>query len=245
MNPDFEDSNRVDPNFEPEPAAHGASRHQIVRKGKLILYNRPENPILDESIVTVKRYNCFGAGLFPDRNADLQFTTGITSVHKGDGKTLVSSNLAAFFALDTQDDTVLIDLNFHQPRLHQVFGIAPSPGVMESLHSDTITLSRSAIKGLWILPLGASRNGSFSFDKVLELREILATLKRQFRFVVIDLPSTSEPDFPAMVGSHLDGYFLVISAGNTKKTEVSRALHILNENKVIGLVMNRTHLTEF
>lgn len=244
MNPDFEDDNRANPDFDPELAA-GANRRQIIRKGKLILYNRPENPVLDESIVTVKRYNCFGSGLFPDRNADLQFTTGVTSVHSGDGKTLVASNLAAFFALDTQDDTVLIDLNFRRPKLHQVFGISASPGVLESLHTDTITLARSAIKGLWILPLGSARVGPFSFDRVLELREILATLKRQFRFVVLDLPSTIEPDFPAMVGSYLDGYFLVISAGNTKKTEVSKALHVLNENKVIGLVMNRTHFSGY
>ena len=78
-----------------------------------------------------------------------------------------------------------------------------------------------------------------SFDKVLELREVIATLKRQFRFIVIDMPSAMEQSFPAMINSHLDGYVVVVAAGKTKKTEIKNLVTVLNENKIIGFVMNR------
>jgi Mrp family chromosome partitioning ATPase len=206
----------------------------------LILYNRPANPLLDESVVTVQRYNCFGTNLFPSKSStDVQLAAGVTSVANGDGKTVVSANLATFFALDTQDDTVLIDLNFNNPQLHHVFGLHPTPGVLDSLRTDTITLSRTAIKGLWVLPLGELKSTAMGFDKVIELREVIATLKQHFRFIVIDMPSVHDQSFPAMITSHLDGYVVVVAAGKTKKTDISSLVVTLNENKVIGFVMNR------
>ena len=239
MTPDIDDTNSI-PEYRQEPEAEqNEERQQLVRKGKLILYNRPANPILDESTVSVQRYNCFGSNLFPSRNADLQLAAGVTSASNGDGKTMVAANLATFFALDTQDDTILIDLNFRHPRVHEIFGIQSSPGILDSLRNDTITLSRSAIKGLWILPLGEAKGPSMTFDRVIELREVIATLKRQFRFIVVDLPSSMEQTFPGMISSHLDGFVVVVSAGKTKKTDIRSLVTTLNENKIIGFVMNR------
>jgi Mrp family chromosome partitioning ATPase len=133
----IEDENR-DSEYMKEPSDE-QGRQQLVRKGKLILYNRPANPALDESVVTVQRYNCFGTNLFPSKSSsDVQLATGVTSVANGDGKTVVSANLATFFALDTQDDTVLIDLNFSNPQLHQVFGVHPTPGVLAADRYDNV-----------------------------------------------------------------------------------------------------------
>lgn len=240
MTPDIEDdSARSEYNRVNDGSAEEQGRQQLVRKGKLIIYNRPANPVLDESVVSVQRYNCFGTNLFPSRNADVQLAAGVTSAGAGDGKTVVAANLATFFALDTQDDTVLIDLNFTNPKLHEVFGVQPTPGILDSLRNDTITLSRTAIKGLWLLPLGEMRGGPMSFDKVIELREVIGTLKQHFRFIVIDLPSASEPSFPSMITSHLEGYVVVVSAGKTKRTDINNIITALNENKIIGFVMNR------
>lgn len=78
-----------------------------------------------------------------------------------------------------------------------------------------------------------------SFDKVVELREVIATLKQKFRFIVIDLPSATESSFPAMITGQLDGYVVVVSVGKTKKTEIEGIINVLNENKIVGFVMNR------
>ena len=210
----------------------------IMRKGKLIMYNNTLDATLDANIVTVQRYGCFGTNLFPGKVADMQLTAGVTSANPREGKTLVAANLAAFFATDSRDDTVLIDLSFRRPKLHEVFGVPSSPGIMESLRSDTITLTRTSIKGLWALPLGFADFSPITFDKVLELRESIETLKHQFRFIVLDLPPVFQADFPAMISSQLDGFFVVVAAGETKITDVRRIMQTLNENKVIGFVMN-------
>ncbi len=214
-------------------------RQEVTRKGKLILYNTPPSPVLDTHIVTVQRYGCFGAHLFPGKLTDLQLTAGITSARSRDGKTVAASNLAAFLATDTRDDTVLVDLTFRRPTLHQVFGVPPSPGLLESLRNDTIILHKTSIQGLWVLPLGFSDFGPMDFDRVVELREAIATMKRQFRFIVLDLPAALQSDFPTMISNQLDGYFVVVSAGHTTVTDVRDVMHVLNEKKVLGFIMNR------
>ena len=189
--------------------------------------------------MTVQRYGCFGATMFPGKLTDLQLTAGVTGTHTGEGKTTVAANLAAFFATDTRDDTVIVDVSFRRPRLHQIFGMPSSPGLLESARNDTILLYRTAIKNLWLLPIGYSDYAPMDFDKVIELRETIATLKRQFRFIVLDLPGALQPDFPVMLSSQLDGYFFVVATGRTKSTDIREAFQVLNEKKIIGFIMNR------
>ena len=214
------------------------SGEEVVWKGKLV-YSVPPNPVVDSSVVSVRWYNCFGSNLFPNKTADLQLAAGITSPHLGDGKTLVAANLATFLALDTQDETVLVDLNLRRPRLHQVFGVPPVPGIVDSILSGTVAVSRSAIKGLWVLPLGSGKSGALTFENIVGLRDVLSLLRHHFRFVIIDLPPALQEDFPLLVGNQLDGYFVVISTGKTKSTDIDRTVQLLNERKVIGFVMNR------
>jgi Mrp family chromosome partitioning ATPase len=77
------------------------------------------------------------------------------------------------------------------------------------------------------------------FDKVIELREVISTLKQHFRFIVVDLPSVNDQAFPAMIASHLDGYVVVVSAGKTKKNDINNLVVSLHETKIIGFAMNR------
>lgn len=223
-----------------QPLHDSAGRQEIVRKGKIIMYSTPVDGALDTSVVTVQRYSCFGSTLFPGKIADLQLAAGVTSAGPHEGKTVVASNLAAFLATDSRDDTVLIDLSFRRPVQHKIFGIPSSPGIMESTRTNTIVLSKTAIKQLWLLPLGFSDFSPMNFDKVVEFRDSIETLKRQFRFIVLDLPSALQGDFPGMISSQLDGYVVVVQCGKTKVTHIKQVMQVLNEKKVMGFVMNRS-----
>jgi Mrp family chromosome partitioning ATPase len=216
----------------------GAPR-EVVRKGKTILYHETPSPSLDSSVVTVQRYGCFGAHLFPAKSAHVQLTAGVTSCRPREGKTLVAANMAAFFATEAREDALIVDLSFRRPRLHHIFGVPSSPGIQESLRTDTVMVYRTSIRHLWMLPLGFSDYGPMTFDRIVELRDTLNALKSRFRFIVLDLPAALQADFPGMVSGHLDGYFLVVMKGRTKSTDVRHVLQVLGEQKVLGFVMNR------
>ncbi|MGA9117346.1 MAG: CpsD/CapB family tyrosine-protein kinase [Bacteroidota bacterium] len=205
--------------------------------GKRISLGGIPDPPLDQTVVTVDRYACLGSNLFPGKISEAQLAVGVTSPNPREGRTVVASNLAAFFAVDTRDETVLVDLSFRRPRVHEVFGVPSSPGILESVRTRSVALSRTAIPGLWVLPLGFSDFGRMTFDRVLELRETIAALKRAFRFVVVDMPPVLQSDFPGMVSSQLEGYFVVVASGSTRITEVRDGVRILNLQKIIGFVM--------
>lgn len=217
----------------------GQEPGQIARREKRIEFADGIHPELDESVVTIQRYSSFGTNLFPGKIADLQLMAGVTSAHGRSGKTTVAANLAAFFATDAREETVLVDVSFRRPRLHQIFGIPAAPGVLESVRTDSIILSPTSIKNLWAIPMGFSDFGPMTFEKVGELRESLHALKKRFRFIVLDLPAALQSDFPGMISSLLDGYIMVVVENRTRVTDVRKAMHVLNEKKVLGFVMNK------
>ncbi len=236
MTPNPEDE-PIEPEYIDENRQH--PRHQLIRQGKLIVYNRPPNPRLDETVVTVERYNSFGASLYPNRNETTQFVAGVTSPNPGEGKSVVAANLATFFALDAGEDTVIVDLNFSNPSVHKIFGISQAPGLRDAFVSESVTIWRTAIRGLWALPVGEPKNQGMGFDSVVGLREVISTLREKFRFVIVDLPSVNDPAFSNVIGSYVDGYVVVVSAGETKKEDVSHLVTLINENRIIGFVLNK------
>src|SRR6266850_1614466 len=112
------------------------SQLRTLRKGvKPIVYNSAKAVDIDEETVAFEFYNCFNYSLLPKRKHDVRLTMGITSANRGEGKTLVSSNLAVSLTRGYQKKTVLVDLNIQRPRLHEVFGTPLAPGLMDALHN--------------------------------------------------------------------------------------------------------------
>lgn len=218
---------------------HQQPVNQLIRQGKTIVFDRPPNPKLDETVVSVERYNCFGTSLYPNRTESTQIVAGVTSPNRGEGKSLVAANLATFFALDTQEETVLVDLNFSNPSVHKIFGVRETPGIRDAFVKNEIRIAKTSIRGLWVLPAGEGKEHAMSFEGVIGLREVVSALKEKFRFIIVDLPSVHDPAFSNVVGSYVDGYIVVVSAGETKKDDVSRLVTLINENKIIGFVLNR------
>ena len=85
----------------------------------------------------------------------------VTSPNQSEGKTTTSSNLAwAMSAVDHR--VVLADVDFRRPRLHEVFGCRPEPGLSDNLLHD-IPLNKLALRvdddrrNMVIIPTGPSR----------------------------------------------------------------------------------------
>ncbi len=60
-------------------------------------------------------------------------TIGITSANRNDGKTLVAANMAVSLASAYKQNTLLVDMNFRHPKLHNVFGTNQCPGIAEAI----------------------------------------------------------------------------------------------------------------
>lgn len=115
----------------------------------------------------------------------------ITSAISREGKTSVSSALAASLAKSTREPILLIDGDMRCPSGHEIFGVALEPGLAEVLGQrcaveDAIVELPSF--SVHFLPAGRLRASPHSVLRHGEFAPLLAELLTRYRYVVVDSP---------------------------------------------------------
>lgn len=235
-------------------------KKSLVHFQKEIIFDKESAGVIDETFVNAKFYNSFNYSLLSKEQSQGKMMLGIISPHKGDGKTIVASNLAVSFALAMEIEVVLVDLNFQNPRIHEVFPTRLSPGFLDSITEPTIRVVPTKIRNLSILTAGdvkgnvvrgfklgiaaGGHNGKsflsgIRLEQLGEFRNIILSLQKKFDLIIVDLPSVDESKALTMFMKQLDGIIIVINAGKTKKEDVDNLLLQINEHQVSGFVFNR------
>ena len=113
-------------------------------KDELVIFSRPKSNI-SEDIRTIR--------------TNLQFTSAeeskvllVTSSVPGEGKSFISSNLAAAFA-QTGESTLLIDSDLRLGRVHKIFGVTNKKGLSNLLVEQDVVDCGDYIKKTDILKL--------------------------------------------------------------------------------------------
>jgi Mrp family chromosome partitioning ATPase len=259
------ESPRQSPNNDGKQNQEGASPrrdqdNKLVRSIKSIAINPEKGKFLDDSIIKFKYYNSFNYSLLARGQDDVTLTLGITSPKQGEGKTLVACNLAVSLAMGSRKNTVLIDLNINNPRLHQVFGVVPSPGLGEALRNGTIHLSQTVIDHLAILPVGnvpvhlesvlrfpaisglpasTIHRNVLGLDQLAAFRDIIYSLEQEFDFVIVDMPAMNTEEIPVLFANQLNGLLIVVKTGKTKREDLDIMFQHVNQHQVLGFVFNR------
>ena len=118
----------------------------------------------------------------------------ITSTINGEEKTFLSQNLAASLAL-ANFSTVLVEMDLHNPRLHNSFGISNKLGVSNYIKGeceiDAIIKPISGYDQLYLVPSGVVDISPAELMCNPRLEELLNALKQRFEFVLVDtIPSS-------------------------------------------------------
>lgn len=177
---------------------------------------------------------------------------GITSTGVGEGKTLVTLNLAAMYA-NAGQRTLVIDTDLRRPAVARSFGIPSSPGLSDVLEGKAQVqevLRDSGITGLWVLPAGSKTTNPAELLLGEQFTRLLQSLKREgeagngklapFDVILLDLPPV-EPVAETMgLGRLTTALYLLIRAGQTPIGIVRDALTRLAQGKVAvrGLILN-------
>lgn len=233
--------------------------NKLIRSIKSITINPEKGRYLDDSIIKFKYYNSFNYSLIARGQEDVTLTLGITSPKQGEGKTLVACNLAMSLAMGSQKNTVLVDLNINNPRLHQIFGVIPSPGLGEALRNGTIHLSQTVIDHLAVLPVGnvpvhlesvlrfptisglpasTIHRNILGLDQLAAFRDIIYSLQQEFDFVIVDMPAMNTEEIPVLFANQLNGLLVVIKTGKTKREDLDVMFQHINQHQVLGFVFN-------
>jgi Mrp family chromosome partitioning ATPase len=214
--------------------------------------------------IGVEAFRMLRTSLVWCEQGDNMKTLVVTSAAPGEGKTLTSANLSVTFAYDGLR-VLLVDCDVRRPRLHGLFQVPRSPGLMELLTpsyngtdvSQSLTFDPAAgrtdsgrpvtdiirptnVRGLSLLTCGALPTNPSGLLSGVRMRVLLQELAKSFDLVVLDTPPVLATADAGILGSLADGVLLVVRAGQTDRIAAKRAhQQLVNVGaRVVGTVLN-------
>jgi len=164
-----------------------------------------------------------------------------TSSNKSEGKTTLSSNLAITMA-ETGNKVLLIDCDFRRPRIHSMFGIKSSPGLVDLLFEESDSkdfIHKTVVENVFILPAGNRPPNPAEINRSRKLSNLISKLRYEYDYIVLDTPPYGIITDAAPLIKLADGVVIVAKFNQTKDGELDHTIDSLkriNAN-VIGSVM--------
>jgi capsular exopolysaccharide synthesis family protein len=162
----------------------------------------------------------------------------ITSSVKGEGKSVISANLAVSLAHTHR--TLLIDCDLHQSGLRSVLGNQGQSGIGEwwrQSGSVVEFLRRIDDLPLWHLSAGQASVPPLEILQSQRFSDMLHQISRWFDWIVLDSPPLVPVADSAVLATYVDGTLLVVRQANTPKPLLREALRTDNL-KLLGIVAN-------
>ena len=212
-------------------------------KSELVIQDRPKSNI-SEDIRTIR--------------TNLQFISSseeskvilVASSVPGEGKSFISSNLAAAFA-QTGKATLLVDCDMRLGRTHKIFGISNEQGLSNLLIEPNLTdwktyIERTPVRNLFVITRGTVPPNPSELLNSENAKKLVEKFKENFDYIILDgVPVNGLPDSLIMAGL-ADRVVLVSSVGLTNIDELNKAKKALEnvDANIAGVVVNRTPITK-
>lgn len=180
---------------------------------------------------------------------DFPKTVLVTSTIPGEGKTLISCNVAGCFARHGKK-TLLIDCDLRRPMLHRHFKQQNSVGLMTWFEAGamlegnlTTHPSLGIVKVAENLSLLCSGGRSKSPTELLEnpvFGQLLERLKKEYDLVVVDSPPLGAVTDSVLIAERVDEVVYVCRFNRAYRKHIRLYMRTLRQgkNEVLGIVLN-------
>jgi protein-tyrosine kinase len=166
----------------------------------------------------------------------------VTSSIVGEGKSLVSANLALTFAMESSSKVLLVEGDMHRPSLSTRLGLSQLTGISQWWGADQQPITQFLYKlnnwPLWFLAAGGASDQPSQILQSGRFAEAFLKLSGAFDWVIVD----STPMLPT-VDSNLwsrlvDGTLLVVRENVAFVNALKKGLQSLDNPKLVGIVLN-------
>ncbi|HET7620688.1 MAG TPA: polysaccharide biosynthesis tyrosine autokinase [Gemmatimonadaceae bacterium] len=166
----------------------------------------------------------------------------ISSPGAGDGKSLVSSNLALSFA-EAGYRTVLVDGDTRRGQLHAMFGANRRPGLLDYLGGDApldAVLRNSTHEKLTLIPCGTRRHRGPELLHSQAMLQLITDLRERFDVIIVDSPPLGAGVDPFVLGAATGNMVVVLRTGATDRKMAEAKLKLLERLPIrpLGAVLN-------
>jgi capsular exopolysaccharide synthesis family protein len=169
-------------------------------------------------------------------------TIAVSSPGPGDGKSLISSNLALAFA-EAGYRTLLIDGDIRRGQLHSTFSVPQRPGLVDHLTGDIVVedvIRETSHGNLFLIACGTRRHRGPELLAADATVKMLRGLRARFDAIIVDTAPLGAGIDPYALGAAAGSMLLVLRTGQTDRKLAQAKLTTLDRLPVrlIGAVLN-------
>jgi len=167
----------------------------------------------------------------------------VTSALPKEGKSFTAANLAQVLVRQHGRRVLLIDADLRRPRLHQMLGTSPGPGLSEYLlgHADEFSImQRGQVENLFFIPGGAAIENPAELIGNGRVKTLFDRLVPLFDWIVVDSPPAVPVSDASVLAKDCDGVLLVVRSNTTPADVARKARQEFPEESLVGIVLNGT-----
>jgi protein-tyrosine kinase len=187
--------------------------------------------------------NAFGIGVPQLENGNLIL---VSSAISGEGKTHTCLNLALSLSAERDRTVLLVDGDVPKPHISRLFGVADQPGLLDALGDRPPRLDsmliRTDIPRLSVLPAGKWTDHAPELLASVRMGELCREISARYpdRIIIFDSPPLLEATEAQAISTHVGQVVVVIAANITSRESVRAAIGLLDEQKPINAVLNKS-----
>ena len=164
----------------------------------------------------------------------------VTSAAGGEGKSVTAVNLSLALSSSLEGRVLLLDGDLRRPQVHKHLGLSPAKGFSDLLlqPDGEVNSYISKFHDLYVMAGGTEPVNPVGLLASRRAGEILARLRKEFQFIVLDSPPIVPIADSHILASLADGVIIVVRARRTPRELFRRAIESLGASNVLGVVLN-------
>jgi polysaccharide biosynthesis transport protein len=167
----------------------------------------------------------------------------VTSAAPGEGKTIVSVNIAGAFAQDNKR-TLLIDADLRKPRVHNLFNQLKSPGFVDYFFENA-TLSEiirpTQLENLSVITTGTLPPNPSELLGSNRMVDFLNEMRDKYDVIILDSAPIIAVTDTEILSRLVDATMVVVSSDSTQLNLVEKAVQLIKNDfsLFLGTVLNK------
>jgi exopolysaccharide/PEP-CTERM locus tyrosine autokinase len=199
--------------------------------------------IADPLSAAAEQYRKLKARILASTRQNNTNTLMVASSDVAEGKSITAINLAISLAQGIDHTVLLVDADLRKPSIARYLGIEAERGLSEYLAGKVElpdVLIHTGIGRLVILPAGSQSDNPAELLSSNRMKELVMEMKHRYsdRYIIFDSSPILVSADAISLSANVDSILLVIQAAKTPVKVVEKAVSLIKNTPILGVVYN-------